>query len=523
VWEARLESASEDSRSQVDRDIAAFLDQPLQPFDTLNPRESVRGSFSEMVSPIFVKEEGTVCHAYDINGHYTNVAMSLAFPTGPYSRLRGHDLDASSIVIRDGQFFYMGKAVHGLAYCRVYAPLDLNLNGFPLLPQKIGKKTILALCHQCAKEKSDSDICSHSKKDRSFSSVYTIIELVKAFEVGYELEFYELLIFDDANHILRPFMSAVSFEKQRHSNKPSYLDEQEFCSRVNDFSFYSELGLQLQPANMASNAYKKKLFKQIANAALGHFAMNESKYTQTKFAQSRLEIVETFKTGKLVDLLQISPNICQMTLENTKTKENGISEGSRARNVVINAYITSKARLVMFEHVQGLLRAPKRFGIKLHLVSADAIYFSAKKSFDVSDYLPLGENPGQFSRVHKDKEVVEFAALAPKAYCSVLQDSKDSSYSHDIKVSGFQQVALMKNYRLAYSTIKQTLNDMLRNQLGKFQVQQIRKTGCKQSKRVKFVHKKQRYSFAYGNSRQFKQDQNGEIVLRPFGYNLMYE
>jgi hypothetical protein len=480
-----------------------------------------------MISPVYVESPGRTFYALDINAHFSSIAINADLPTGNYKLLRGHDLNTKLILIENGNFKYAGKIVHGLAFVRAHISQEKCQNSkmvFPLLLQKIRKRSVLALCRKCALTKNESDLCNHAYNERAFlPTVYTLPEIVRGIEVGYDFEYYELLLFEDCCKLLQNFMTVLSYKKQQHATIP--VDAQNYIQEINSNNIYDRLGLELKLNDISSNVYKTDLLKSIPNCALGKFGQDEEKYTQTKFAYNKTELVNMFKSGNLLDFIELSPTLCQMSISGSASKlsssgaASGITEGSRSRNVIIHAYITSLARIVMFDHVQNLLSAPTKFSVRLHLVNADSIYFSCKTDFPVSSVLPMGSKIGQFSNIYNDK-IVEFIALAPKAYCFILKNANGSFY-HKIKMSGFQQVATMPNYKLTHAMVRQTLNDMIKKQLGSFQVCQVRKEGSKTSSRIKFVHKKHKYTFAFGNARKFKRNIDDDIILYPFGFTTL--
>ncbi|KAG5876883.1 hypothetical protein JTB14_007459 [Gonioctena quinquepunctata] len=85
------------------------------------------------------------------------------------------------------------SSVSGLIRCRVLPPIELF---HPVLPTEMNNKLMFVLCRVCGQKLSFDD-CSHSDKERSSIGTWTVDEVLKAIDKGYEvLEKYEIWAYD---------------------------------------------------------------------------------------------------------------------------------------------------------------------------------------------------------------------------------------------------------------------------------------------------------------------------------------
>jgi hypothetical protein len=353
-FEARIQRVQNDYpnlKSQIDKDLYNFLQEPLPPTGNLVPRDALRSGFSEVFNIEYLQEnESSKFFALDVTSQYSFIAMTEKFPTGKYDKIRGEDLDSTKITFKEGEFLYSGRVCYGLAQVTiVYCP-DTE---FPFLLQKIKSRNktqiVSAICRTCAEKKWQSSCC-HNLKQKSWSATYTLAEIVFAHNLGYKFLFHELMIYKESNYILRGFMSLVNFEKQRFSGIPEGMAVEEYCRDAN--KTYEHLDIELSSSNITSDKSRRAMYKLIANSgkhefyhfltfsyckpifsALGKFSQDNSKYCSTKFAYCHSDLLKEFKKGNLADFFMLTDSICQMTISNID------EAGPRNSNVVISAYV----------------------------------------------------------------------------------------------------------------------------------------------------------------------------------------
>ncbi len=101
--------------------------------------------------------------------------MFREYPVGAPTVIR-HELDKVNI-----------NECFGICKATVLPPRELFM---PLLPMRTSNgRLVFTLCSICAEEETDTPYCNHSDNERALKQqVYTTPELIRALELGYELQ-----------------------------------------------------------------------------------------------------------------------------------------------------------------------------------------------------------------------------------------------------------------------------------------------------------------------------------------------
>lgn len=132
-----------------------------------------------------------------------------------------------------------------------------------------------------------TELCTHSDEARQITDTWTIAEVVRALQLGYELvEVFELLVYDKAEFLFREFYLPLAAVKLQSEGFPrdDMSDEEKnaYCESLNG----QMPGLDLQPSQMIRNDGKRAFAKLVSNAALGKLSQNAVRPSSKVFPNS---------------------------------------------------------------------------------------------------------------------------------------------------------------------------------------------------------------------------------------------
>jgi len=136
----------------------------------LYPRDALYGGRTEAIRLFHECEDGEDIDYYDATSLYPSVQKEGPFPVG-HPNLITENFDFSI------------NAYFGLIKCTLLPPRQLYL---PVIPARINKKLMFALCCKCATEFSNTT-CEHQDQDRIINGTWVTLEVYKAVELGYKI------------------------------------------------------------------------------------------------------------------------------------------------------------------------------------------------------------------------------------------------------------------------------------------------------------------------------------------------
>ncbi|KAF1764582.1 hypothetical protein GCK72_004531 [Caenorhabditis remanei] len=125
---------------------------------------------------LIVDDKRKIMNFNDVISLYPSVMKYCRFPVGPPRDVPATDIKVPMTAPKDLTF-------SGFMLCRVLAPDHLRL---PLIDDKSCGKLVFGLCKICMREENQED-CQHTDDERSFTGVYTTVELHKALGLGYKI------------------------------------------------------------------------------------------------------------------------------------------------------------------------------------------------------------------------------------------------------------------------------------------------------------------------------------------------
>jgi len=118
---------------------------------------------------------------------------------------------------------------YGLIKCKIVPPPKLYI---PLLPYHTGGKLLFALCRTCA-ENLQQTPCEHTRDERALTGTWCTIEVVKALELGYEIdEYFEIWHYPETSQynkatgeqgLFSEYINLFLKLKQEASGKPAWI------------------------------------------------------------------------------------------------------------------------------------------------------------------------------------------------------------------------------------------------------------------------------------------------------------
>jgi hypothetical protein len=218
------------------------------------------------------------CTYIDKNALYSSVASieSPLYPTGPPINLI-NQRDLNSIEIRDGRFTFLNEdnertIFEGFLQVTISAPRQLL---YPFLPYRFNSRSLVALCRTCA-ERRLTRACTHTDKEREWTSTYCTDELVHAVELGYTIEkIWEGVIYTEFTALFTSFLSLFQSYRMRNSGFPTGAvtesQKWEYCNSMNDAMGFNNEYTRITPDMVCLNLPNRVYFKLIVNSLLGDY------------------------------------------------------------------------------------------------------------------------------------------------------------------------------------------------------------------------------------------------------------
>lgn len=312
----------------------------------------------------------------------------------------------------------------GIIRCTVLPPRDLYL---PLLPSKIGGKLMFVLCRTCAVNKQLSK-CNHTNKQRSLTGTWVSLELQRAQQLGYtilrlhEIWHYQSTTKYDKNTksggLFAGYMNTFVKLKLEASGFPHTVitdeDKQKYVADVKK----SE-GIDLDIDNIRQNAGVRAISKLCLNNLWGKLAQR-SNLTKKSFVYEPREFFEimTSKSYEVIDCHLVNADCVYVSYKHA----NGFEQPSKNTSPIVAAYVTTHARLVLYNYLEQLQQ-------RVLYCDTDSIIY---KSSPGDYHPPLSENLGAMSDELGGQYITEYVSNGAKTYAY-----KTSGGDSVVKCKGF--------------------------------------------------------------------------------------
>ncbi len=448
-----------------------------RPMLRLFPRATVRGGMIETFRLKFSVEENPEYKLFylDINSLYSKITLDNSFGVGNYQIIIDKkDLNKNVVWNETNQeFTYKNESMSSdMAHVTWLAPPNLIR---PFLPFRVNDEfNYLALCRKCVLKKIVRTCPHRSDKVRSFTSSYSVSELNFAKTLGYTItSWHEIHHYPKQSPFLADYVKILSSQKLKYSNILENILEEEkqpFCDELNK-AMNLTYPFELKPETICDNTYQKQFYKSMMNNFFGKFAQ-KSNYNSFYFCKTLSEIENHINKPncELIDLTEISENICQIELSNlqkSKPNLNGCLYVTSKINALARQYLYNQ--ILLIEKVNGIILA----------CDTDSVIFGLKKS--IKNPLKISPEIGAFKNVLENCELLSFYSLNPRNY-SILYKSPDNTINHLLKVKGLSLQSQNCNELITHEMYSKFVEQNFKDTIATFYVPQMRKQFKKSSR-----------------------------------------
>lgn len=441
MWECEFRNMLRNNR-KMDNDLE---NHPMLNYVPLNPRDAFYGGRTEGIKLYYKTKENEKIKYVDICSLYPWVCKYGKFPIGHPEVYIGEDCKKLT-----GPENGIDK-VEGLIKCKILPPQVLY---HPVLPIKKHNKLMFLLCRTCGELKYQ-ELCSHSDDERALTGTWVADELRKAVEMGYtivtifEIWQYKITKYDKENKdggLFVEFVNKFLKLKQEASGWPSACDaEEKKRSYIEDYK--KNEGILLNYEKIEKNPGLRSLAKLMLNSFWGKFGQREN-LPKTNIVTESSELFDLLtRPFAIVNYIQeINDNTVLVNWEQKEEAADVLGTG----NCVIAAYVTTQARLKLYEHLEKLDTRC------LYCDTDSCIYVS---SGEPEEYEPpigsfLGDMTDELEDYGPESYITEFVSGGPKTYAYTV--STKNTYKTICKFKGITQ---------NYGTSKLANFETLKNQI----------------------------------------------------------
>ena len=235
----------------------------------------------------------------------------------------------------------------GVIKCLILPPKGLF---FPILPMKIGGKSVFTLCFKCAEFKIEK--CCHNENERALNGDWVLLEVQEAIKRGYRiLKIYEIwhwkttAKYDEATNSSGAFEDYVNLflkGKTESSGYPIWVkseeDKDEYIRK-----FEENEGILLEKEKIIKINGKRFVYKLHLNSFLGRFGLNPDK-THYKIITDPNEWFDMMNNDQfIINLVDFSNDNCIQVFYKNRFIETNIDT-----NVILASFVTAHARLKLY-------------------------------------------------------------------------------------------------------------------------------------------------------------------------------
>ena len=416
---------------QTQPEIDSFV-QGLDFIEPLKPREAFCGGRTNAVKLYHHITPGQKIHYIDVTSLYPWVNKTCVYPKGhPTFRSQpGHT--------NIHQYF-------GLIQCQVLPPRELY---HPVLPYRHDDKLLFPLCARCVEEEMAKPLldrsyhCPHTDEERTLTSTWCSPELVKAVELGYQVQYiHEVWHFEETcEGLFEDYVNTWLKIKQEASGWPKDdMTEEEKQSYIKDY--FDHEGIQLDYPKIEKNPGLRTLAKMMLNSMWGKFGQRLNKTQVQTFDDP--QAFHRFLDKDSLDVRHVSVINNDMVEVHYQYQDEDIPVSPNL-NIFVAAFTTCHARLKLYEALESL-------GERVLYYDTDSVIFIQNEGQTNPE---LGRYLGDFtSELSKDEYIDEFVSGGPKNY------GYTTNQGHvECKVRGFRLNSEGKT-QLNYDIMRQNVLD----------------------------------------------------------------
>ena len=388
----------------------------------LEPRDSLYGGRTSPVCLYKNVEENEKIFYIDFTSLYPYVQKTNKFPTGHPKIYVKEECDGLNI-----------KNLFGLIKCKILPPQNLY---FAVLPVRCDGKLLFPLCNLCASTTNLNE-CNHNEDERCLMGTWTTVEVNKAIEYGYQIyEIYEIYHFTRQEKFFSEYVNCFLKIKQEASGytpecyDDGILSDEKIDKYIKDYH-YNE-GILLEKENIKHNPGLRTIAKDILNSLWGKFAQNENN-TKVEFLSEYDELLNLAndKNIELTSVDFINETITRVTYK----KKEEITVSLKTGNVIVASFVTSYARLELFNLIDRLQK-------KVLYFDTDSVIYSCMEG---EEAVKTGNYLGELTNeLDTDEWITQFCSTGPKSY----------SYITNLN----NEIVHIKGFSLNNKDVKEKLN-----------------------------------------------------------------
>ncbi|KAG5861535.1 hypothetical protein JTB14_030294 [Gonioctena quinquepunctata] len=412
MWECDFKRQLNDNKELQDY----VENHPLVLQTPLNPRDAFYGGRTGNTFEYYKAQNDEKIKYVDVCSLYPWVCKYGKFPVGHPKVYVGSECPTLS-------------SVSGLIRCKVLPPRELF---HPVLPVKMNNKLMFVLCCACGQNLSFDD-CLHSDEERSLIGTWTVDEVLKAIDRGYEvLEKYEIWAYDtvqfgkDVTGLFTDMMNKFIKIKQESSDWPSHCQTQAEKDRYID-RFLERENITLDFSKVIDNPGLRSLAKLILNSFWGKFGQRENQ-PKTSIVNQSAEFFRMM-SNPTIYVNTVLPVNEDTLIVNWEYREEAC-DSLPTVNVVIAAFVTAQARLKLYSYLEQLEKRVPYYD------TDSVIYVSRPGEFDIPTGEFVGDMTDELEKEGLDSYITEFVSGGPKNYSYTLWSTKDQEHKTVCKVKG---------------------------------------------------------------------------------------
>lgn len=480
MWESDFNRAVESAE-----EMKSFIEN-LEMISPLEPRDAFYGGRTEAFKLHAEADENTDIKYFDVTSLYPFVNKTGKIPLGH-----------PKIVTEN---FDLLQNYEGLIKCRILPPKHQYM---PVLPLKINNKLLFGLCRTCMEKQIQT--CKHTDRERMITGTWVTDEVKKAIEKGYVVDkIFEVWHFDRISQYdpqakeggaFTDYVNTFLKMKQEASGWPKWCDTEEDRYKYIE-EYHQREGIRLEYQNIALNPGLRALAKLMLNSFWGKFGQREN-MPKTSYVTDPSEYFDMLTSNRqqVKDVSYVSDEMVRLQW----VLDDNFVETSGRTNVVIAAYTTAQARLILYSYLETL-------GDRTLYADTDSVIFTARPG----EWSPsLGDYLGDMTDETPGKKIVSFITGGPKNYAYRAQD-QDGKISTCCKVKG-----ITLNYKnsldINFDTIKKMITT---NETSVVTVQNDYKI-ARDSNRTEIVTRKENKDYKLVFDKRVLQT---DLTSVPYGY-----
>ena len=302
--------------------------------------------------------------------------------------------------------------------------------------------------------------CHHSDEQRALTSTWCSPELVKAVELGYQVQYiYEAWHFEETcEGLFADYVNTWLKIKQEASGWPKdEMTEQQKQHYIEQYFLHE--GIQLEYDNIKKNPGLRTLAKLMLNSMWGKFGQRLNKTQIQAFHDP--QAFHRFLDSDVLDVRHVSVINDDMVEVHYQNQKEDIRVSPNL-NIFVACFTTCHARLRLYTALEQL-------GERVLYFDTDSVIYLEETP---ADFQPtLGSYLGDFtSELDQDEYIQEFVSGGPKNYGYSSNKGKV-----ECKVRGFR-LNSEGHAQLNYDVMRQNVLDEIQNPLLKPRQTQIIKT-----------------------------------------------